>query len=125
MEAFEGSFGGKPVKVFGCGFHLFYMAKIINRTISQDTNIAGVKHNHAAMTQYLDVQRSCDNKSVLEDANVNVKRGCDNTLSTSCEDSLIGTITKNIDYNVGDAHDDEDDYMGKWLELLCKFFQWI
>ncbi|WKA01407.1 hypothetical protein VitviT2T_019689 [Vitis vinifera] len=66
-----------------------------------------------------------DNKSVLEDANVNVKRGCDNTLSTGCEDSPIGTITKNIDDNVGDAHDDEDDYMGKRLELLCKFVQWI
>ena len=51
MEAFEGFFGGKPMKVFGCGFQLLYMAKIVNKTISQYANIAGVKHNYVAMTQ--------------------------------------------------------------------------
>lgn len=70
----HGFISGKLVKVEECGFHLLYMPKIVNRTIPQDTNIKGVKHNHAAMTQYLDVQRSCDTKLVLEGANVNAQR---------------------------------------------------
>ena len=69
--SFHGFFGGKPVKVEECGFHLLYMPKIVNRTIPQDTDIKRVKHNHAIMTQYLDVQRSCVTKLVLEDANIN------------------------------------------------------
>ena len=73
----------------------------------------------------MNVQRSCDNKSILEDANVNAQRGSDKTLSTGCDHTPISTITKNIDDNVVHAHDDEDDYMGKWLDLLCKLIHWI
>ena len=47
------------------------------------------------------------------------------TQSTGHNHFPMGTITKNIDDNAVDAQDEEDDYMHKWLELLCQFVQWI
>ncbi|XP_034675715.1 disease resistance protein RPV1-like isoform X1 [Vitis riparia] len=132
--SFCGYMNGKAVKVEECGIHLIYTGDVINRNIPEDTstdaqrscdNTEATKRDHQTMIEYNDEQRSCDTRSAAEDTNSNPQTSYDCTQCTEHSDSPMDTTTQNINSNVVDAHDDEEDHMHNWLELLCKFVGWI
>ncbi|XP_034677016.1 disease resistance protein RUN1-like isoform X2 [Vitis riparia] len=133
LKASFHGFDGKPVEVKECGFHLIYTPNVISKNIPQHTNTdaqrscdntEATKHNHQKMIEYNDEQRSCDTRSAAEETNTNAQTSYHYSQCTELSDSAMDTTTQNINSDV-DAQDDEEDHMHNWLELLCKFVQWI
>ncbi|KAJ9691428.1 hypothetical protein PVL29_013567 [Vitis rotundifolia] len=123
-----------PVEVKECGYYLICTRDVINRNIPKDTstdaqrscdNTEATKRDHQTMIEYSDEQRSCDTRSAAEDTNSKAQTSYDCTQCTEHSDSPMDTTTQNIDSNVVDAQDDEEEHMHNWLELLCKYVQWI
>ncbi|KAJ9672181.1 hypothetical protein PVL29_025708 [Vitis rotundifolia] len=123
-----------PVEVKECGFYLIYTRDVINRNIPEDSctdaqrscnNTEATKRDHQTMIEYNDEQRSCDTRSAAEDTNSNAQTSYDSTQCTEHSDCPMDTTTQNVNSNVVDAQDDEEDHTHDWLELLCKFVEWI
>ncbi|KAL6318087.1 hypothetical protein AAG906_035232 [Vitis piasezkii] len=101
---------GTPVKVEKCGMQLIY---VDNDVYSRPTKI---QHNDSQ-------ENLGDQRSTLEDVNVNDRRSCDDAQNTTQKTHL--PIMQYTNGNDPDVQDDEQNHMSRWLNLLFNIIECI